>query len=140
MSTTYNGFPTLAEALDAHKAWLGGAKNGTRLVLRYADISDADLRYANLRGAILGDGLTWERYLSELVPALLTAGGKTLEAVVTESWSCHHWKNCPMATAFGVHSLREIPPLYQAEAERFVQFFDAGFIPNPLTGEKVTVG
>jgi len=97
-----------------------------------ADFSGADFSGANFSGAILRGGLKWERYLAELVPALLTAGGKTLEEVVTQAWDCHSWENCPMAVAFGVHKIADIPPLYQHEAAFFIQLFDAKQIPNPL--------
>ena len=97
-----------------------------------ADLNGADLNGADLRNVYLRKGLKWERYLSEIVPALLTAGGKTLEEVVTQSWDCHSWENCPMAVAFSVHTIADIPPLYKREAELFVMFFDAKQIPNPL--------
>ena len=138
----YNGFDTLKEALDAHIAWRQDSSKGKRLDLSGAnligaDLSRANLRDANLRGADLGgadliDGFKWEQYLSELVPALLTAGGKTLAEVVTQSWDCHSWENCPMAVAFGVHEIADIPLLYQREAAFFIQLFDAKQIPNPL--------
>jgi len=98
--------------------------------LRYADLVSADLRHADLRSARLTDGVTWEEYLQDLVPALLTAGGLTLAEVATpEVWECHSWTNCPMATAFRVCSIEQVPALYRWQAERFVQFFDAGLIP-----------
>jgi uncharacterized protein YjbI with pentapeptide repeats len=56
---TYNGFKTLKEALDAHKAWHAGetkaAKrlNLRRANLRGADLSGAHLIDANLTGANL---------------------------------------------------------------------------------------
>ena len=101
-----------------------------------ADLSGADLRRANLSGANLGDVL-WEAYLSEVVPALLTAGGRTLEQVATpETWACHSWKAdgvaCPIATAFGVEALHQVPALYRQQAERFIWFFDQGLIPLPV--------
>ena len=157
---TYSGFATLKEALDAHAAWVRGEPEGKRANLRDADLrranlsganlSGANLRGANLRGANLRDadlsgadlppGYEWERYLAEVVPALLTAGGKTLGEVVTASWECHDWTNCPMAVAFGVQSLSEIPLLYRREAEFFVQCFDARLIPNPLLSKPAAVG
>jgi hypothetical protein len=152
----------ISEILAAHLLWVNGDPKGSRANLSGADLRDANLRGANLRGANLrgadlrgadlsgadlrganlsGANLSganlppdykWERYLKEVVPALLTAGGKTLEEVVAASWTCHDWTNCPMAVAFNVQSLDAIPPLYKREAEFFIQCFDAGLIPNPL--------
>ena len=121
-------------------AYLGGAYLGGAY-LGGADLSGAYLGGANLsgaylRGAYLGDVL-WESYLSEVVPALLTAGGRTLEEVATpETWACHSWKAdgvaCPIATAFGVEALHKVPALYRQQAERFIRFFDQGLIPLPV--------
>lgn len=78
----------------------------------------------------LPTGETFEEYLSQTVPALLVAGGKKLEEVATpEVWKCHEWENCPMATAFSVKSLEEIPILFRPRASQFVQLFDARQIP-----------
>lgn len=66
------------------------------------------------------------------MPALLIAGGRSLAEVATlETWACHNWNNCPMASAFNVHSLSDVPPLFRHEANQFVQFFDQGLIPLP---------
>ena len=101
--------------------------------LRSANLSFADLSSANLSFANLPTGERWERYLSEVVPALLKAGGKPLEIVCAdEHWNCHGWDNCPMAAAFGVKGASETPLLLQPRVEQFVQLFDAGQIPNPL--------
>jgi hypothetical protein len=97
-----------------------------------ADLSRADLSRADLSGANLPTGETWETYLSETLPALLTAGGKTVEEVVSHSWECHSWENCPMAFAFDGHGIDDVPILLRPRAEQFVQFFDAHLIPNPL--------
>ena len=99
--------------------------------LKFADLSDAKLSNANLSGAKLEDHLSWERYLSEVVPALCIAGGKSLEEVAAV-WDCHSWKNCPMHVAFGVNSIEKIPALYRLEVERFVMFFDQKLIPRPI--------
>jgi uncharacterized protein YjbI with pentapeptide repeats len=117
---------------------LGGADLGG------ADLGDANLGGANLRGADLGDdtvlpdGVVWNAYVADLVPALLTAGGKRLEDVATEAvWGCHRWGSdgealgCPIATAFNVHALSAVPVLYRAQANQFIQFFDAGLVPRP---------
>ncbi len=108
--------------------------------LSSADLSSADLRSANLSSANLSSadlssaknfrlptGELWSEYLTQTVPALLTAGGKSLAEVATvEHWECHGWDNCPMAAAFSVKSLDEIPILHRPRASQFVQLFDAG--------------
>jgi hypothetical protein len=97
-----------------------------------ADLSGANLYGADLSGAILPTHEEFETYLSEVVPALLKAGGLKLEQVATKkNWTCHNWNNCPMAEAFQVHSLSKIPVLFQPRAEQFIQLFDAGLIPQP---------
>ena len=81
-------------------------------------------------------GETWEQYLSEVVPALLVAGGQDLSAVACqEHWDCHDWNNCPMAAAFGITN-GEGPRLLQPRIREFVQFFDAGLIPMPTVEAK----
>jgi hypothetical protein len=117
----------------------------SRADLRRADLSGANLSRADLRGAtlrgtnlsgdtVLTDGVTWGEYLRDVVPALLCAGGKPLAAVASpETWACHSWTNCPMATAFDVQDLNGVPVLYRWQAERFVQFYDAGLIPLPAS-------
>ena len=109
---------------------LSGA-NLSDAYLSGAYLSHAYLGGADLKGAYLSGTLKWEQYLSEVVPALCIAGGKSLEEVAAV-WNCHSWENCPMHIAFGVNSLIEIPALYQFEAERFVMFFDQKLIPNPI--------
>lgn len=118
-----NAVPLSAEAIREvcakHRKWYYGAEGGER----------ANLGGANLRGANLGN-YSWETYLSEVVPALLTAGGKALADVANATvWECHTWTNCPMAAAFDVHDLSNIPALYRNEAETFIRFFDAKLIP-----------
>jgi hypothetical protein len=97
-----------------------------------ADLRGADLSRANLIGAYLPNGVKWETYVAELVPQLLTVKGRTLEET-RKSFTCHTWENCPMAEAFGVHSLDDIPALYKAEAQLFVTLFDG----HALTEEVV---
>lgn len=102
--------------------------------LRGADLRDADLRDADLCGAEnlrLPTGETWDEYLTVTVPALLTAGGQSLESFA-EHWQCHTWDNCPMAHAFRGASLEDVPVLLRPRAEQFIQFFDANHIPWPL--------
>jgi hypothetical protein len=111
--------------------------------LSFADLSVADLSGPNLRGANLRrarnrsdwtmpDGFKFSKYLSDVVPALLTSGGKTLKEVLeTGCWQCHSWENCPMHAAFGIDSSEEAPPLLIPRVKEFVQFFDQGLIPEP---------
>jgi len=103
-----------------------------RANLYMANLCKADLIEANLIGAILPTGEVWEVYLAEVVPALLTAGGRPLSEVATEeAWACHSWSNCPMANAFGAQSEEECPILLRPRVQQFIQFFDAGLIPRP---------
>jgi uncharacterized protein YjbI with pentapeptide repeats len=123
---------------------LGGA-NLRGADLRGANLGGANLGGANLRDANLRDakhlasakalrlptGETWDEYLTETVPALLTAGGQSLESFGPH-FQCHDWTNCPMAHAFGVADLSGVPVLLRPRAQQFIQFFDAGQIPWPL--------
>jgi len=112
---------------DLYGANLSGAN------LSGANLFGANLYGADLSGAILPTHEEFETYLSEVVPALLKAGGLKLEQVATKkNWTCHNWNNCPMAEAFQVHSLSKIPVLFQPRAEQFIQLFDAGLIPQPM--------
>ena len=96
-----------------------------------AYLSGAYLTRANLSGALIETGETWEQYLQEVVPALIAAGG---HPVSPQAWACHTWRNCPMAEAFGVHSITEVPVLLRPRAAQFLHFFDAGLIPAPPKG------
>ena len=105
--------------------------------LRDADLRDADLRGADLRGAKniaqaknlrLPTGEMWDEYLRDVVPALLTAGGKTLESFQGH-WQCHTWDNCPMAHAHSTSNLEGVPALLRPRAVQFIQFFDGRQIP-----------
>ena len=104
-----------------------------------ANLSGANLYGANLDGKLrLPTGETWDQYLTETVPALLVAGGRRFEDVATaEVWGWHAWDNCPMAIAFGVHSLEDIPIMYRPRADQFIQFFDAKLIPLSAVGRKL---
>jgi hypothetical protein len=109
---------------DLRSADLSGAN------LRSADLSGANLRSADLDNAYLDTGERFGEYIKQVVPALLTAGGKQLLEVANEThWSCHDWNNCPMAAAFSVTRIDKIPLLYRPRAEQFVRLFDAGLIP-----------
>jgi hypothetical protein len=109
--------------------------------LRGADLSEANMREANLSMAknidsmVMPDGLTFADYKRDVVPALLTAGGKTLDEIrEAGAWDCHEWSNCPMHVAFGVnHTSEMVGPfaIYRQRAYEFIQFFDAGLIPAP---------
>ena len=113
------------EGSDLRGAYLWGAS------LWAANLEGANLEGATMNEAtILPAGYRWDVYLSEVVPALLVAGGRSL-AMVAASWSCHEWTNCPMAVAFDVHNLNDVPPLYRREARQFVQLFDAGLLSVP---------
>ena len=135
---------------DLHDADLGGAN------LRGADLRGADLRDADLHGADLRDadlhgadqhgaknlrlptGETWHEYLTETVPALLTAGGKPLASFAVH-FQCHNWANCPIAHAFDASCISHVPILLRPRAEQFIQLFDAKQIPWPLpTIEELT--
>ena len=118
--------------------------------LSYASLSGANLRGANLRGAnlrgvnlrgvkglsdesvVAPGNVTLGEFKRDIVPALLTAGGKTMADVLsTNCWECHSWYNCPMHAAFGVQSTSDVPPLWRAHAILFVSLFDGGHIPQP---------
>jgi hypothetical protein len=123
---------------DLRGANLRGA-NLSSAILSGANLIDADLRGANLSSAILSDetilpdGVDFGTYLSDVVPALLTAGGNTLKSVLdTGCWECHSWKNCPMHAAFGISKESDAPQLLRARVAEFVQFFDGGLIPKPV--------
>lgn len=113
--------------------------------LQDASLTEADLSGAYLSGAILSDayldgavfsrstvlptGEPWWRYLEEVVPALLAAGGKALKHVAI-AWTCHTWEDCPMKRAFGVEE-EDIPPIWWPRVQQFLLFYDAGLIPRP---------
>lgn len=143
----------LKEILGNHGKWMRGKIGGVRADLRYADLRYADLRSASLRSADLSyanlsyaslryakhsddaniTGEPWKEYLSQVVPALLTAGGKTIDEIVSSGcWTCHEWNNCPMHVAFGINSPNEGPLLLRSRIKQFVQLFDARLIPCPV--------
>jgi uncharacterized protein YjbI with pentapeptide repeats len=142
---------------DLRYAVLSGAVMSSAILIG-ADMSDADLSDADLSGAVLSDadlsgavlsdavligavmsgdctmadGLKFSQYVNDVVPALLTAGGKTLETILASGcWECHSWNNCPMAVAFGIDAPSKGPPLLRARIKEFVQLFDAKLIPKP---------
>ena len=107
---------------DLKGAYLKGA------YLTGAYLKGADLTGADLTGADLDECL-WEGYLNDVVPALLKAGGHATPETIRSAWECHRWENCPMACAFGVTRLDDIPILYRPRAREFVRFFDAQLVP-----------
>jgi len=117
------------------RANLDGA-NLDRANLARANLDGANLDGANLARANLDDDTqltseTWKEYREKIVPALCTAGGKTLVKVAA-AWDCHTWQNCPMAVAFDIHSPEEGPALLLPRIREFVQLFDAKLIPCPI--------
>ena len=100
-------------------------------VLTRAVLTGAVLTRAVLTGAVLRDGVTtWEQYKTVLVPALLVAGGRSLDEVANlETWNCHNWTNCPAHAAFGANTIAEVPPLYRELANDFIRYFDSGLLP-----------
>jgi hypothetical protein len=121
-----------ANLTQADLSWakLSGA-NLSGANLTQADLSGADLTRADLTDTILPNGMTLPEYLAWLPSGLLTQGGKTLEEVAA-SWSIHDWTDCPMATAFSVHSLEEIPECHRQGAALFVALFDGEHLPKPI--------
>ncbi len=108
-----------------------------------ANLTLANLTLANLKNAKVADntnltGEPWKDYLEKVLPALLTAGGKTIEEIVAAgAWNCHQWSNCPMHCAFGIDNPIEAPLLLKPRIEQFVQLFDAGLIPCPIAAAVV---
>jgi hypothetical protein len=114
---------------------LDGA-NLARANLDGANLDGANLARANLDGAnladntVLSDGVVWKEYVDDLLPALLVAGGRPLDELAQPHvWNCHSWDNCPMAEAFRVHSLGDIPALYRAQANLFIRLYDGRVSP-----------
>ncbi len=117
----------------------GASLEGASLVranLYRANLYGANLVQANLDVATkLETGETWGEYLTEVVPALLTAGGKTVEDCA-KHWDCHSWENCPMSFAFSANSIDGVPILLRPRANQFIRFFDAKLIPCPVANKE----
>ena len=102
-----------------------------------ADLSGADLSGANVPPDALVTGETWREYLAEVVPALLVAGGKSLDTFAPH-FNCHSWDNCPIAYAFDTRGLDGVPILLRRRADEFIRLFDSHLIPWPLpTAEQI---
>jgi hypothetical protein len=130
------------DSVNLYRANLNGA-NLNRANLDGASLDGASLNGANLDGAslngatIIETGETWKQYLSEIVPALLIAGGRALADVLTrEHWDCHSWENCPMAAAFSTKSVSGVPLLLKPRADQFIRYFDSKLIPLEAVGKK----
>jgi hypothetical protein len=105
--------------------------------LRGANLRGANLEGVNLEGAKdlrLPTGELLSEYIADVMPALLTGGGKALEDVA-EHWGCHTWENCPLAFAYDCKGIEGLPPLLRPRGEQFVQLFDGGLLPRPVPGE-----
>ena len=100
----------IGEILSKHKLWINGDPNGSRADLRWADLSEADLRWANLRWANLseadlsGADLRW----ANLSEANLS-GADLSEADLSEAdlrwanlrWADLRWANLSEANLSG---------------------------------------
>ena len=122
---------------DMGEANLRGA-NFTWANLSGADMREADIRGANLTGAVFSEDTileTGERlsvYQKEVIPALLTAGGRSLADVLsTGCWKWHDWGNCPIAVAFRAKNRSRCPVLLQPRILQFIQLFDANLLTAP---------
>lgn len=130
----------------------GANLSGSHFML--ADLSGANLErsaywYADMRLATLSDetvlpnGITYGEFVHDVVPVLLTAGGRSIEELTTpDIWTTDHrtwgaqikWRrdNCiPIATAFGVDEVSEIPALYRPMSRLFIYLFNNEQIPKP---------
>lgn len=110
---------------NLHGAALDGA------FLDRANIQGANLHGARFSVASMTTGEPWWMYLTHVVPALLTAGGKALEGCVPH-WDYHNWGHCPMSWAFDATTLQDVPVLLRPRALQFMQLFDAGLLPCPV--------
>ncbi|MGE4177973.1 MAG: pentapeptide repeat-containing protein [Thermoleophilia bacterium] len=125
---------------DLRGAYLRGAD------LRGAYLQGADLRGAYLQGADLrGADVSPDAWIAQdvtfgdllkVLPDLLTAGGRSLDQVVTPRvLSCHTWSNCPMAEAFTVRDPSEVPLQWRPWAALFVWAFDARLLTPEVIAE-----
>lgn len=112
---------------------------------RSANLTDADFTGADMRGFKFDSktivkgiklsranltGESWETYLSDRVPELLTSGGRSLKEI-SRAWECHEWTRCPIAMAFNIHDPSDAPRRLRKRVNEFVQLYDLGLIPKP---------
>jgi hypothetical protein len=77
-----------------------------------------------------------EKFVATDLTPLLAAGNRLQEALKPEHWECHEWQNCPMAAAFGVRNLEQVPAEWREKAEFFVGQFDCGLIRLEMAVQK----
>ena len=107
-------------------AYLSGAN------LSGADLSDADLsEYADLSGATLPDGRTFEEYKKDPLANLCTEPEARNRAIA--AWGNHRWTNCPMHAAFGYNNITDAPKDNRIFVAAFVTLFDGKLLPQPNT-------
>ena len=107
--------------------------------MKGTDLHGVSMDRAHPGGITLPTGETLQEYTREVVPALLTAGGKTLEQLVaTGAWDSHDRSHNPIAVAFDCDWPSEtgVPRLLRPRAEQFTHLFDAGLIPCPIPGTR----
>ena len=117
------------QAVAARATLSGATLSGA--TLSWATLSRATLSGADLSGAKelrLPTGELLSEYFTDTLPALLTAGGKSLESF-REHWECHSWDNCPMHHAFDAMSEEACPVLLRPHVRQFVELYDARQIP-----------
>ena len=131
---------TILNRFSGAVIWKGKAKTVKdalhAAIAAKVDLSRANLSRANLSGADLSpEALVtselWRDYITQVVPALLVAGGKALDSFAPH-FDCHSWDNCPIAYAFNAKGIEDVPILLKARAYEFVRLFDARLISWPL--------
>jgi hypothetical protein len=96
----------------------------------YADLSGcAALTAEKIKGPLIAK---IRAFVNADLISLLSAGGRIEEALKPEHWECHEWQNCPMAAAFGVVNLDQIPSKWRDKAEFFARQFDCGLIRREM--------
>jgi len=106
----------LTEA-DLYGADLTGAN------LTGANLTGAYLARANLTGAIMPDGRTWEEYQADPLAGICEEPEARARAL--SAWGNHTWQDCPMHTAYGWTSVADAPETKRLLASAFVALFDA---------------
>jgi hypothetical protein len=69
-----------------------------------------------------------KEFVDEIVPRLFAFGGRLEAALSPVVWECHDWTNCPMAVAFGVTDVLQIPEELAPRIMQFVVLYDRGMI------------